>query len=371
VSNITRIARKRELKFRLNRPSSISFEVPSNDRLVSDLWSGDQRPLLEEGTRTVKAFRKELDGDGSTMYRLRFNGTVETIQDQGDPDNCKTTVAAFSPFYDLARRMCLGDVHDVYGATPFLVSFTNTDGAQIAKTLLDRTNAAKGNTGITTDGGTFETVNTFTVTYQYTPVGQAITDMCDAFNGFDIYEEPIDTSYGAQTRLHCLARRGTYKQDLFFGWGIAPHNIQTMTRLKDRSTLANVIYGLGAGSGIGLQHTPPYSDATSITTYRTLEVADNLADVGNQMIAPLVQEELSFRKVPREIVQWVPQRTASDLFAFKPFDTYDCGDTVNVAAGKNARGGFTGIQRVYGFDLGLDEEAVERVTAVYTSPETS
>ena len=176
VSNITRIARKRELKFRLNRPSSISFEVPSNDRLVSDPWSGDQRPLLEEGTRTVKAFRKEDDGTGATIYRLRFNGTVETVQDQGDADTAKTTAAAFSPFYDLGRRLCLGDVHDVYGATPFMVTFTNTDGAQIARTLLDRTNAAKGNSGITTDGGVFEDVNQFTVTYQYAPVGQAITD---------------------------------------------------------------------------------------------------------------------------------------------------------------------------------------------------
>ena len=144
-----------------------------------------------------------------------------------------------------------------------------------------------------------------------------------------------------------------------------PHNIQTAKNFIDRSKMANYMVGLGAGSGVDLEHTSPFSDATSITKYRQLEFADSMPDVGTAFLGPLTQEELGFRKVPYQAVTWVPQ--SGIAFGLEPFTAFDIGDTVRVQAGPRLRGGFAGIQRVYGFTLSLDDNGVERVSELVTS----
>jgi hypothetical protein len=356
ISNVTPVARQRAVGFRSNMtPDWISFEVPSDDARVVGPWT-DGYPFIQEGDRTVKAYRRELGGDGVYRYVIRFNGTIETVEDNGTPDDAKTKVTAFSPVLDLGFRFC----RDGAG-NPAYVVFTAVDGAQIAKQLVDNTNTFAGNCGVDTTGGVFEDVNDFTTTYQFQMVGDALASMADAFNGFDVVFDPLDRTDGKQVRMSCLARRGTDKPHVVFGWGIGRKNVQTIRNFKDRGKLVNYAYGFGADSALQ----GPISDATSISRYRRRETVETMSDVNAAMVTPLITEEISFRKQPRQLVQIVP-RVALD---WQPFVDFDRGDMVTVLAGPRLRGGFTGMQRLTGFDLELDDDAVERVSTLYVSPE--
>lgn len=358
ISNITRRATDRAFQFRLNRPDSYTFRVPSDAPEVVGPWS-DNRPYIEEGTRTIKAYRRELADDGVTYrYVLRFAGTIETVQDEGTPDDAHTTVVAYSPFYTLNKRLC----RDSAG-NPANVTFDNASAVEIVANLLAWTITYAGNPGIAWGGAARGgAIGTFTASYQYQTIASAIIGLTDSFNGFDILWVPKDRTDGVLATATVTARAGVTQAHVVFGWGVAPHNVETITNFKDRGTLANVIYGIGPdGAAVG-----PASDGSSIALYGQLETSESLGDVNAAMVSPLITEELSFRKQPRQIVQIVPGAGV----AFRPFIDFGLGDMINVWAGTRLRGGFTGVQRVYGFDLSLNDEAIERISAIYVSADT-
>jgi hypothetical protein len=57
----------------------------------------------------------------------------------------------------------------------------------------------------------------------------------------------------------------------------------------------------------------------------------------------------------------------------RPFDDYYLGDTVNVEAGDApfpvTREAISGVQRLYGFNIGLDNDYGENVTDMIVSPQ--
>lgn len=345
IASLTPIASDRRYSARLNRPARLTFTVPSDHELVAAEHT-DGLPRLTTLCRAVKAYRLERLSDGSEQWTLRFAGPVWQIEDSGGPEQASTGVVCFDPLQTLAYRFTGADR-----------SFAGEAGTAIARKLVDEANADAA-TGLTTEGGVFETSPDRTVGYSYRRVGDALLELASAFNGFDFQVAPLDRQDGTLARLNAYARLGQTQPNVVLGWGIAPHNVRDIRRLEDAAVAANEVLGLGA-AGI---------TATSRAAARGIhmEAISSHTDVTNQeFLQALVAEELAFRSGPRELVSITPQPGVSP----EPWTHFRLGDSVYVYAGARLRGGFAGLQRIYGFDLDLGDDAVERVGQIIAAPE--
>jgi hypothetical protein len=326
----------------------MTFRVPSDHPAIAGLHS-DGFPLVDPIRRTVKAWRSEIAADGTRTWALRFAGLVWQVEDDGDPDTAWTQVTAFDPLQSLYKRV-----------TTQSRAFTNVDGGTIARTLVDEANLA-GPTGLTNAGGVIEQTPTRTVTYAFKRVGEALVELATAFNGFDLWLEPLDGRDGNLARLHIYARKGLMQPDVVLGWGIAPNNVKVIRRMLNGDIVANEITGLGSAVKAG-----PSRTQDSVNQLGLWQDVHSYSDITNQAyLDALVDEELRFRALPRELVMVVPQGGVAP----EPFTHYNLGDLVWIYCGERLRSGFAGVQRVYGFDLSINSEGVEVVNSIKASPE--
>lgn len=345
ISELTRLGRGRHLSVRLNRPWQLTFQVPSDDDRVAGIHV-DGLPRLEVLARTVKAYRQHPLPDGSQEWRLRFTGWVWQLEDSGDADAATTQVVCVDSFQTLSRRHTAADV-----------TFADENGARIALQLIDQANAVAP-TGITTSGSVVETSPNRTVSYQYHEIGGALAELASAFNGFDLYFQPVDRADGVLARFHAFARLGRNQPGVVFGWGVGPNNVREISRLRDGQATTNDLLALGAE---GITHRP--ERIPPIGPY--LEAVSSYSDVTNpEYLEALAQEELRFRARPREIVRIVPQAGRAP----QPWTHVMLGDTVEVYAGARLRGGFAGVMRVYGWNVELSDDGVEQVPEYLASP---
>jgi len=353
LSPLTGIAKNRSLQLRLNRPARLSFTVPANDPLVAGIHT-DGLPLLEPLCRVVKAYSKATLDTGIVAWVLRFAGYVWQLEDAGDGTSAWTSAVCFDPLQYLRHRR-----------TAALREYTDQDGGQIARNLVATANATAP-TGITVDDGVFEQSPTRTVRYERAPVADAIIQLADAFNGFDIELRPLDRQDGVLCSMNAFARLGQHQPSVIFGWAVAPHNVREVHRLQDGDTIANHLIMTGA-SGTGSDAiSSEHDDATSQSVFGYHEDVDAVGDVTNTLLLEALGiEELGWRKRARELVRMLPQPGRGP----QPWVHYHLGDTVYVYAGSDLRGGLAGVQRIYGWTVELTDEAVERVTEVVVSPE--
>lgn len=371
LEDLTPVASQRALTFRMNGFDRCSFQVPADDGRVANLHT-DGYPIVEAGLRVLKAYRRELQADLSTANVLRYLGLIWGTQDVGEPDEARTAVSCVSLLGRLSRRLAL----DAAAGTDVVarsakVDFTNTDGAQILKTLVERTNAIAP-TGITTAGGTFETTPQRTVSYSRRLVAECGIELASSFNGFDFALEPLDRTDGTLARLHCYARLGGTNDDGAFGWDIEPNNIVRVERLQNMEQFVTFLLGLGATAQAGGSLTAQASSASAIAQFGRFEAIDTFSDILTQsFLDALVADELAFRVLRRELVQFVPQPNPELGTTPRPWDDFGLGDLVPVAAGARLRGGFSGYQRIYGYDLVLDDDGREFVNGVYAAAENA
>lgn len=348
IANLTHIGFDRGLAYRLNRPSSLSFRVPSDHKAVSAIHT-DGEPLLSPLVRTVKAYRREVLEDGSELWVLRFAGHVLQVEDVGTASAAFTSVVCFDPLQRLWRRITDGGV-----------TFTDVSGSSILRQLIDTANG-KYPTGVITDGGVFEDTLARTITYTYSRIGEAMNELTNAVSGFDIQVLPIDRQDGSLAQIHAFAALGQLQPSVVFGWGIAPHNVRDVRRLVNGDIVVNSLLALGGNGNVSR----PTSE-TSINRYGLLEEVSSYNDITNMdFLNDIANEELHFRSQPREWVEIVPQPGKG----WEPFTHVRLGDTFYVYAGERLRGGFAGIQRCYGFDISIDSNGIESVSRFVTAPE--
>lgn len=351
------ISRDRVLSYRLNQPAAYTFRVPADHPDVAELHT-DGHPRLAKIRRTVKAYRQETLPDGSTEFVLRFAGLVWEVEDDGGPADAWTTVTAYSPLKRLETRLCGSP------ATGYVFERTDTDAAQIVRDLIDVANEV-GATGVTTDGGTFEAAPARTVRFEQRTVADAIRELLDANPSFDIVEEPIDATDGVLSRISCVTRRGSTRRDVVLGWGTIPGNVTSVSRGESADAAATRVVGV-ASAGSGSDRLVEVATDTGLEAeIGVWEVSPSFPAVTSRgMLAGLVQEELGQRGDGRPVVVVVPDTSGS----VQPWTHFDVGDTIAVRAGARLRGGMRDTeQRVFGFDLAIDDDSTERLAAVVIS----
>lgn len=360
IAHLTSIAQDKAFTYRMLLPVKLSLALPADSDV--GLEHSDGYPMLDSGRRVVKAYRQPNAGGA---FQLKFAGPVWTVMDVGDENTAKTMVEVYDPLIQLNRRFALDNTANTYSQRTRIVEFTDTDGIQIVKSLVDRTNTLSPSM-LTTAGATVETSSLRTVKYERRTVYSAMYELASAFNGFDYKITPLDAEDGVHGRLNLLARLGATRPEALFGWQLAPHNVKRVERKMDMERVANTILALGATNTGGGAIEKEVSDTPSFNDFGRYEDVDVFGDTQIQsFLDALAQDEINFRSARRELVQFVPQPGTRP----EPFVDFDIGDTVPINIGERLRGGTLGFQRVYGFDLAIDSEGREMVNGVYVRQE--
>lgn len=354
------IANKRMLSYRLNQPAALSFEVPSEDARVAGLHS-DGFPRLSKLRRVVKAYRREPQPDGTNPFVLRFAGHVWTLSDQGDANTQRTSVTCYSPLkLTLEKRLCRG----TGGEPTYVAAFTNIDAGQILKTLVERT-IIVAPTGITTTFGTFDAMPTRTATWENAKIQTAFADLVGSSTDFDIIEAPLDRDDQVHASLSIKARRGVFREKVVWSWGgVGKQTTASVAADQSADAAATDLIVIGGTTQVGDQLIAVVTRARG--GLPMLEELASFTDTNEQtLLLSQAQQELLQRGDGRPVVRSQAMPIASPL----PFDDFDLGDTFAVFASARLRGGFSGTQRCYGFDIALEDDGTERLSSLITSTE--
>lgn len=390
----------KQIKRRLNRPAMCSFRVPSY--LVRDIQF-DGRPLLCTGYRTLSV---TLDATG-----LFFHGIVWTIHEDGDEDMVYSQVTCYDPMV-IWRYRPARDLVDSYSGEAGNLSdpsflARNMTGPQIMEEILLASEnpalipgEAEGPTRLNLSASTFATGGS-DLSGAPTNWPMTIAEIASLLTNtgeLDIIIEPtielgIPSNLG---RVHCF--NGDYGNDLtssvHFDYAAGDFNARLFRRTEDMSTIANKnFYFLGPrldqqhwrsnvtgdhpdlpnppGGKVHPAPTGPLgvliaSSRNELGVYMQIGIYDNF---GSEFAAyPLFlrqwQVESLLRANPRNMVYITPVRNG----AFGPGD-FDVGDLITVNIGDKARVTESGAQRVYAYTIDIDDDAVEALGELETSPD--
>lgn len=310
---------------------TLSHEDEAGALILSSLAAG--------GVPTLKTWRRGLTSDIST---LRFRGHLVALQEVAE-ETSLVTATFRSPF-----GVLLGDGNERGRFVRTSQSFTATDAGQIAKALVDATNAVAA-TGLVTTG-TIEATKIRDRSYASgTNIGQALINLTNVLDGFDFYETFLDdpANPAALAQLQIVASQGTVKDAARFEYGPDTlANVRGLTR--DTQMPANSVFVLG---GVGLTST--YEDANSIGKYGEWHLKAEFVDVSEQATLDDKARAL-VRPNPVRTITFTPEAA----LAPQPFEDYDLGDTVMFFA-RRAGLNESAPVRVNGFTIAIDDNGYE------------
>lgn len=199
--------------------------------------------------------------------------------------------------------------------------FTTTDAGQIAKTLIQETQAlTNGSFGITY--GTIETSITRSPTYDKKNILDAIKEMANA-------GDDGSPSYGYDFEITPLKvfnvyypYKGTIRQNILFRY---PGNCETFEAYVDTWGIINQEWGLGQ-HWTGNTSIVSRSDVTSQVTYKRREAIKNYRDVSVlEFLQDMVYQDIQWLKDPSTVVKFVSRVDDNSRIT-----DYNVGDGVSV-----------------------------------------
>jgi hypothetical protein len=246
--------------------------------------------------------------------------------------------------------------------------FNNVDAGQIVKTVLDEINLHSPS-GITLPPGNIQASANRTRTYQkYANVGQAIQELVNIENGFDIGVNPITKELSIYYKSGPPTGYGNNRTNVVFGAGVGGmNNLASASRTIDGSRVANYVVATGQyGSAVD-------SDTGSIASYGAFEEVVNLADVPNvEVLAAYAGVEVAGRSLPREILTIVPRPRLDPYDTSVPtlYDDYWIGDIVYVNIAHGRLQVVEQALRIFSLTVTIDDSGTERIDNIQTSLET-
>jgi hypothetical protein len=368
------LATNRRVFFGLNVPAVASGQVPSDNPEVNILSGGD--PFVQEGIRLLYGFRREgdpTDSSGIPRWVVRFAGLILQLEDTAASDTAQTPYTAYDPWqYLLSRPVC-----GLTGTLPGTggLSFTATQAGTVIATLLRNTISNHGETFIDAGaswGGTgfwsgqIDTTPQIDINFeQGLSVGEAWQQVCD-LNVADIILTPIYDPInrpGYLCELNVYELAGVQQDAAIFAWDMPSRSLTGISRLRDGTTRANKVQFFieQGGAAVTLQ-----TNASSVTRYGQYWAQQFFP--GQSVVAAVVslaQLQLALRANGKVTVTIDPAAERSP----DPFTEYFLGDTVPIYASTNLREALTGYQRIYGIPIDIDDNGVENIRQLLTSPE--
>jgi hypothetical protein len=301
------------------------------------------------------------------LYRqngLRYFGPLVTAEQQADASTKSLAVTSADVGWILSHRLAGKSTTGTIFAAP-------TDLAQIAKTLIDTTNA-EWETGLSTSVGTLSAGSGRTYTAgPYRNILEIVQELATALDGYEWRVVPIDNwGDGVQTNikigyLEATPLIGSYKPLAVFEYGPNTRsNILTYNFSRTRDQQANrVFHALSDFSDPHFQN-----NTAAQSNWGLMEDILSLPDVtDSSMRDGIIGEHVAVRGNPRDIVRITPHiDPGPNGIIPHPFEDYDIGDTITARIVVNGEIRFAGLLRVYGINVTVDDatgfERVELVT---------
>ena len=340
-------ARDRSLDLILNRPGSLRFTINAKDHLAGS---------IEEGVTCVKAYRDNV---------CRWSGPIWGI-DEGLPDK-NISVSCVGWQEELNQR----PIEDWQEADP-RTRPEQIDAGLIAYNLLALANEQTNESGIIVPthitAGIRDLSQLRTRRYQrWANIGASIQELSDIEAGFDYHVDPVTRMMNIdydQIKAG-LYGRGTDRINTLFaiGWPAGPRNLQRFQRTIDVSQMKNRIVAQGRYGSY------KYGDLASQNKHGIFTEQIALSDVTNeQILKAFAVAEIAVRSKPKVVYSMDPFPYTDRFYVPQIFIDYNIGDIVYVTA----LGGRISIERqpirVFGATINIDNEGVERVTGLQTSP---
>jgi hypothetical protein len=206
---------------------------------------------------------------------------------------------------------------------------------------------------------------------RYTNVGQAIKELSDIENGYDFEVNPATREldlWHQQVGGTGIYGKGEEKPEVRFGYMANPENLVAFSRQIDGQIVSNDTFTLGRFGAGRATDLASISSAGSGLGYRLQDVV-SMSDVPNlDILKANAAVETTLRAQPRQTFSFTPKPYAPGVFTLRPFIDYDLGDIVYVSAKRGRVSVSNQAQRVFGIDISIGENGVERVTSISTSP---
>lgn len=367
--DVTEYVQETRWRPRWNLPHSASIRVP-RDSPVLDV---NQELTLEIGTNMV------------------FGGRMWYVEAAGDPDSAYVVGTAWDYTILLRKCMCIQGPYDpdpgnMVDVSPVIEG--NVTAPEIAAAFVNNMLATNVGATETPPPGlplpiVVGTVETGGVDCSSVPMAFPMT--VDRMINLLISTGQLIVERVFSTGFITLNFLNPYTNDLSgsvdYEYGTGAFNAQTARHTLDIDELVNALwYLLGRRRSDGrwpgsITPTAPHVGGSwpaslltriddSRDTYGYLPEIQILDDAGDENdIRDMFEErwanEAWVRAMPREFASIMPERGTAPDFAL--------GDTIGVAGGSLLNGGFTGDQRVYGWDLTCDADGVLTWEDIVTS----
>ena len=358
LANLTSAALTAKIAPRLNRPLTLQLELPAdNPDIRATAPDGD--PNLSVGTRSIKAYRNGT---------LRANVIVWNLSYDGDADTAKVSVTGYDPLVQLRRR----PARDATGDFSNPEFGDDVQAGDLVQNLVSETQAWEGDTLIDPGAGDCSAG---------TPLGGNLADwpimifdlltIITDTGVVDVVLTPLETTTGNLAALNAVNSWGDDKTaTVSFDYATGAHNVATARRVIDMDDFCNKLWYY-LGPKIDVQHwrgNITGRDDASVAkygVYMDIKIYDSgQENAERDLFKVLRATELDHRKKPLELLYVTPQAGVGP----EPFDDYGIGDlvTVNLGAvfGPEVS---SATQRIYGFDVDLDTDGVERVAELIVS----
>lgn len=367
----------RGIVFTLDQPTVITAAVWPDDRRVNQIFALDGDPLVAQGNRIVYCFRRE---GGNPPWKIRAAGILMSPEDQGDADIPLTHFTAYDPWLYLYARPVMnadGNLPPPDGAIVIL------RGDQIVTSLLKHTIDNQGfcfiDAGVAFGGtsyysGTIEATDVIAFEYQRgMTVGDAWDAMCNAGN-LDIelkaIYDPRRPGYTHELNIKRLA--GVNRRTAVFAWDKMNRSVTTIDRMHDGTpgNFINVIQAYAGQGGFPVPAAGPLKNNASVLKYlpywlNTFQTTQGAVDPTGSMVLALAQQQLVLQKQGRRTLTLSPTPERAPI----PLTEYNVGDRVPVYATRRLRVTAAGLQRVQAIPISIDDDGIESVPALLTSPD--
>ena len=358
-------AHNRTVKLGLNAPSTCSFQVALDHNFATLI-------LAENYLISVKR-------NGT----LIFLGPIVSAEEIATGDGGKIAVVAIDPFFDRLPWRLIGKQVD---STNKGVGYSHGTAlapvvrGQIAKNIIDVTNAADGFTGVETNNSWItDTATGYVGPWYFKPVAEAVVELANTLDGYDFEIRPVTpVTIAAGLKLaefRTYAARGTTRANTVFEYGTGKRNMSGYRRPKVRESQITKAWSLPQGfpdaamaivnpdeNGNGGVYQAPiannYDPGAALVTWglREAVVAGDLTvDALRQQ---LCNEHVRIRRNPREQIIFDLSTNIEYNFGVD----YDIGDIVTARAKINGVVRFEALFRVYGVEIGVSDVGEESVS---------
>jgi hypothetical protein len=313
-----------------SRTAAASFRIRADD----PLWSA----IAADETK-LKVY--------NSAEQLCFYGPVLTDEETAEGQGATVTVTAADMSIEFLSRYTGKDTTGVG------TKHTAKDSGQIVFDDLQTINVNEQATGIVP--GTKETFTTRTVTYLWKRFMDELAELGAIAGSYEWELRYVDGAPPA-VYLDLKALVGSDRShDLFLEYGTGKANCARYKRVRTREKKATRVWALGSG-------TPTISalafDAAYETTGRWEDVL-SLGDVTDAaMLDALAAAHVAIRKRPRTVVELTPFPKKAPRYGVDWFS----GDRCTARAVVNGQARVSGVARIWGATITIDEQGGEKPT---------